>query len=104
MHMYMCAQDAYTFSFLLLFLMFCLYLVACGILVPLPGVRPTLAAVKGGFLTTRPPGKSSAPLVLLESFFIFVFYLIRLCHAPYGIQITEIHSFIYWKTDWNLKG
>ena len=32
--------------------------VACGILVPRPGIEPTSLALEGGFLTTGPPGKS----------------------------------------------
>ena len=32
--------------------------VACGILVPLPGIKPASSALEGGFLTTGPPGKS----------------------------------------------
>ena len=32
--------------------------VACGILVPRPGIEPTSPALEGGFLTTGPPGKS----------------------------------------------
>ena len=32
--------------------------VAHGVLVPQPGTEPTSPAVQGGFLTTRPPGKS----------------------------------------------
>ena len=31
--------------------------VACGILVPGPGIEPTSPALEGGFLTTGPPGK-----------------------------------------------
>ena len=31
---------------------------ACGILVPGPGIGPTLPALEGRFPTTRPPGKS----------------------------------------------
>lgn len=31
---------------------------ACGILVPRPGVRPTLPALEGKVLTIGPPGKS----------------------------------------------
>ena len=31
---------------------------ACGILVPLPGIKPMSLALKGGLLNTRPPGKS----------------------------------------------
>ena len=32
--------------------------VACGILVPQPGIKPSSPALKGGFLTTGPPRKS----------------------------------------------
>ena len=32
--------------------------VACGILIPLPGVEPMFPALQGEFLTTGPPGKS----------------------------------------------
>ena len=32
--------------------------VACGILVPPPGIEPAAPALEGGFLTTGPPGKS----------------------------------------------
>ena len=31
---------------------------ACGILVPQPGIKPVSPALEGGFLTTGPPGKS----------------------------------------------
>ena len=31
---------------------------ACGILVPRPGIKPASPALEGGFLTTGPPGKS----------------------------------------------
>ena len=31
---------------------------ACGILVSRPGIKPASPALKGGFLTTGPPGKS----------------------------------------------
>ena len=31
---------------------------ACGILVPRPGIEPESVALVGGFLTTGPPGKS----------------------------------------------
>ena len=44
--------------------------VACGTLVPQPGIEPTSPALEGGFLTTGPPGKS---LIYL---FIFILYLI----------------------------
>ena len=31
---------------------------ACGILVPRPGIKPTSPALQGGFLTSGPPGKA----------------------------------------------
>ena len=40
--------------------------VACGILVPWPGIKPVSPALEGRFLTTGPPGKSlpsSSPVV-----------------------------------------
>ena len=37
--------------------------VACGILVPPPGIEPASPALEGGFFTTGPPGKS--PLAFL---------------------------------------
>ena len=36
--------------------------VACGILVPRPGIEPTSPALEGGFFTTGPPGKSQFPV------------------------------------------
>ena len=38
---------------------------ACGILLPAPGIEPMSPALSGGFLTTRPPGKSH-PLIFLR--------------------------------------
>ena len=32
--------------------------VACGILVPRPGIEPLSPSLEGGFLTSGPPGKS----------------------------------------------
>ena len=41
---------------------------ACGILVPRPGIEPASSALEGGFLTTGPPGKSlQYRLLMLES-------------------------------------
>ena len=37
--------------------------VACGILVPQPGIEPASPALEGRFLTTGPPGKSLGHLV-----------------------------------------
>ena len=38
--------------------------VACGILVPRPGIEPTSPALEGRFFTTGPPGKSHSLLFL----------------------------------------
>ena len=38
--------------------------VACGILVPRPGIKPSPSALEGGFLTTGPPGKSPGAIIL----------------------------------------
>ena len=35
---------------------------ACGILVPRPGIEPVSSALEGGFLTTGPPGKVPSDL------------------------------------------
>ena len=40
---------------------------ACGILVPGPGIKPLTLALAGGFLTTGPPGKS-----LYQIFFLII--------------------------------
>ena len=40
--------------------------VACGVLVPRPGIKPTSLALEGGFLTTGPPGESHIHLFGLE--------------------------------------
>ena len=36
---------------------------ACGILVPQPGIEPVSPALVGGFLTTGPPGKSLSSFI-----------------------------------------
>ena len=40
---------------------------ACGILVPLPEIKPVSPALEGGFFTTGPPGKSQNLLDILDS-------------------------------------
>ena len=45
--------------------------VACGILVPRPGIEPASPALEGGFFTTGPPGKSLVKLILMKIFKIF---------------------------------
>ena len=39
---------------------------ACGILIPEPGIKPTTLALEGGFLTTGPPGKSLSVLIFKQ--------------------------------------
>ena len=39
---------------------------ACGILLPQPGIEPTLPALQGGVLTAGPPGKSLNHLFLFK--------------------------------------
>ena len=41
---------------------------ACGILVPQPGITPMPFVLEGGFLTTLPPGKSPRPTLLMIIF------------------------------------
>ena len=50
--------------------------VACGILVPQPGIEPVSPALEGGFLTTGPPGKSHVPPLLC---FFFLFFFASFC-------------------------
>ena len=38
---------------------------ACGMLAPPPGIEPTAPALEGEVLTTRPPGKSLPPPLLI---------------------------------------
>ena len=44
--------------------------VACGILVPHPGIEPACPALEGGFLTIEPPGKSLRAWRTLEAGFM----------------------------------
>ena len=56
--------------------------VACGILVPQPGIKPASPALEGGFLTTGPPGKSlfsifiSKERIHLKNSRMFTYFLI----------------------------
>ena len=43
---------------------------ACGILVPPPEIKPTSSALAGGCLTTGPPGKSQKRLDFCQMFFM----------------------------------
>ena len=42
-------------------------LMACGSLVPQPGIKPMFSALEGRFLTTGPPGKSCHRHLILSS-------------------------------------
>ena len=50
---------------------------ACGILSPLPGIKPSPPALEGEVLTTGPPGKSQH-----YCFYLFVYYASKLLHFP----------------------
>ena len=50
---------------------------ACGILVPLPGIKPTCPALEGRFLSTGPPEKSC----VLILFFFLMFAYFCLCQV-----------------------
>ena len=41
--------------------------VACGTLVPQPGIKPTSPALEGRFLTTGPPGKSRMRILKMNA-------------------------------------
>ena len=43
---------------------------ACGLLVPQPGIELASPALEGGFLTTRPPAKSTATSLFFVLFFL----------------------------------
>ena len=65
--------------------------VACGILVPWPGIEPTSPALEGRFLTTGPPGKSHNCYFNIENSASTVFSnpTDRKSHFLY---ITEFHT------------
>ena len=52
-----CSIIFYILLFLLAFFFFLPHHVACGVLVPQPGIEPTFTALEGGFLTTGLPGR-----------------------------------------------
>ena len=64
---------------------------ACGILVPLPGIESVSPALAGGFITAGPPGKSLLPFL-------------RLCllalprsmpHLSWHLRLCFLKNFIY---------
>ena len=60
--------------------------VACGILVPWPGIEPMSPALEGGFLTTGPPGKSQEQIFFRD--------IKRLCFGFSLIPLARIHHFV----------
>ena len=71
--------------------------VACGILVPGPGIESASPALEGGFSTTGPPGQS---LILQTTFFfnfiylfIFNFWLCLVLVAAHGIFVA-VHELL----------
>ena len=71
---------------------------ACGILVPPPGIKPSSLALEGRFLTTEPPGKAPSHFSLS---FSFVFSLIvsavwKMAASRVVWIVTHIFSFPAW--------
>ena len=70
--------------------------VACGILVPRPGIKPASPALEGGFLTTGPPGKL---LLLILDILNIVFPLCHSIFVPQCPQLKEIFIFFNLEED-----
>ena len=66
---------------------------ACGILVPPPEIKPMSSALAGGCLTTGPPGKSQKRLDFCQMFFLHLMKWMCM-----GVWV----SFIYWFIDFYL--
>ena len=88
--------------------------VACGVLVPWPGIEPAYAALQGGFLIPGPPGKS------LTKCFHFTqihhgmqlrraptgrarWFLLKLIHLPLQSRPSPL-SFLCWWHQWSSTG
>ena len=56
---------------------------ACEILVPRPGIKPTSSALEGGFLTTGEPGKSHI------IYFLKALFIIRTTNT---VEASETHG------------
>ena len=64
---------------------------ACGILVPLPGIESMSLALEGGFITTGPPGKSLLP-------FLHLCHLVlprSMPHLSWHLRLSFLKNFIY---------
>ena len=91
---------------------------ACGVLVPWPGIEPTFPALEGRFVTTGPPGKSSPFLSLFLWFschfspelcshiclllFSTISFLCSYNLALAPCFIKEIVSLFYLHSWWNI--
>ena len=79
---------------LIFYLFFCLFIyfgfVACGILVPPPGIEPMPSVLEGKFLAMGPPGKSlnvfNISFCLLS---VYIFVLLRQCYFVAPPRITK---------------
>ena len=58
--------------------------IACGILVPLPGIEPTSPALQGRFLITGPPGKSWPMTIKMRFWWDILLTLISHTHHHQG--------------------
>ena len=84
--------------------------VACGILVPQPGITPVSPSLRGRFLTTGPPGKSSSVsetagviVVVIQSpsrVQLFATPWTAACQAPLSLTILEFAQvYVHWISD-----
>ena len=64
--------------------------VACGILVPRPGIKPTSPALEGGLLTTGPLGKS-----LVYDFMKYLFSALELLNLGYFREREALFIYLY---------
>ena len=96
--------------------------VACGILVPQPGIEPTSSALEGGFFTIGPRGKSLICFLntSINSYFgilvclhclvssvglllLFLFFRLVICHMVMPLQVTSnsdcVLDIVYKRTE-----
>ena len=50
---------------------------ACGILVPQPGIKPESLVLQAGFLTTGPPWKSQSLILMYSNAINLFFYMVK---------------------------